>query len=446
MGAGPAGLFAAHELAGEFDVTVVEMGRGALERECPVLEEGFCRHCPTCEITHGVGGAGCMSDGKLNLNPLIGGDLTEYVSPGEAQRLVDMVDQVFARHGAPEPHLNNRCRDLRQTAASHGIEFVPIKQRHVGSDKLPQVIHGIRTELEEKGVRFKLNTRVEDVLARDDQVRGVRLDDDTTLEADFVVIAPGRAGSPWLTRVCHDLDVPLRYLPIDVGVRVEVPAVIYEDVTEINWDPKFRIRTPSYDDMIRTFCTCPNGFVVRDTYDAAVGVNGHSMREKQSSNTNFAFLVRVELTEPVEDTSAYGQSIATLANTIGGGQPILQRLGDLRRGRRSTWDRVNRSYVNPTLQDVTPGDISMAMPSRVVKDVLEGLEMLDTIVPGVASDSTLLYAPEIKFSAMRVEVDEAFQTNIRGLYAAGDGAGLSGDIVNAAATGILAARGIKNNG
>jgi hypothetical protein len=228
-------------------------------------------------------------------------------------------------------------------------------------------------------------------------------------------------------------------------VRVEVPAVVYEDLVEINWDPKFRMHTPSYDDMVRTFCTCPYGFVIKDTYSDVVGVNGHSMMEERSENTNFAFLVRINLTEPVENTTAYGLSIAHLANTIGGGKPLLQRLGDLRRGRRSTWSRINRSYVKPTLRDVTPGDISMALPHRIVTDILEGLEMLDRVVEGVASDSTLIYAPEIKFSAMRVKVGENFETDVKGLYTIGDGAGMSRSLVTAGCTGILAAEGIKKH-
>ena len=215
-------------------------------------------------------------------------------------------------------------------------------------------------------------------------------------------------------------------------------------VTRINRDPKFHIRTKRYDDFARTFCTNERGFVVKEVYDDFIGVNGHSLREKKSENTNFAFLVKVELTEPVENTTRYGRSIAKLATTIGGGKPIIQRMGDLRRGRRSTWERINRNLVKNTLKDVTPGDISMALPHRITMDIIEGLAKLDEIIPGVAADSTLLYAPEIKFYAMRMKVDKNMETSVSNLFAAGDGAGLSRDIVNAAATGMLAARGILN--
>jgi uncharacterized FAD-dependent dehydrogenase len=229
---------------------------------------------------------------------------------------------------------------------------------------------------------------------------------------------------------------------------VELPQIVMDDVTTINWDPKFHIITKTYDDFVRTFCVCNHGFVVEEVYDNFVGVNGHSMRDKLSENTNFAFLVRVELTEPVENTSEYAASIANIANTLGGGKPIIQRLGDLKKGRRSTWRRLERSNVKPTFNCVTPGDIAMALPHRVVVDIIEGLEALNHVMPGIASDSTLLYAPEIKLYAMRLKVDKNMQTPIDGLYAAGDGAGVSRGIVGAAATGIIAARNIldKNNG
>jgi len=225
-------------------------------------------------------------------------------------------------------------------------------------------------------------------------------------------------------------------------VRVELPQIVMDEITKINWDPKFHIITKTYDDFVRTFCVCNKGFVVEEVYDDFMGVNGHSMRDKLSENTNFAFLVRLELTEPVENTSDYAFSIATITNTLGGGKPILQRLGDLRKGRRSTWRRLERSNVVPTFDCVTPGDIAMALPHRVVVDIIEGLEALDKVMPGVASDSTLLYAPEIKLYAMRLEMDKNMKTRIDGLYGAGDGAGVSRGIVGAAATGIIAARDI----
>ncbi|MBU2617377.1 MAG: NAD(P)/FAD-dependent oxidoreductase [Euryarchaeota archaeon] len=422
VGAGPAGLFAALELMDKADVLVIEKGKNIDERSNEI---------------QGVGGAGGISDGKLNLHPKIGGDLTEFVSEGKAYELIDRVDEIFVKHGAPEEEQPSAEELLRRAAAS-GIEFLPIKQRHIGSDKLPALINSIKRELEKGGVKFLLQTIVEDVLVSDEEVEGVLIEKEK-IRSNYVILAPGRAGSPWLSSVMKKHGIPLKHMPIDVGVRVEVPSMIYEDVIEINWDPKFRMRVPTHDDFVRTFCTSPYGFVVRDSYGDAIGVNGHSMRHKRSNNTNFAFLVRIDLTEPVEDTTAYGYSIAQLATTIGGGNPLLQRLGDLRRGRRSTWDRIERSYVAPTLRDVTPGDISMALPYRIVMDIIEGLNMLDHVIPGVASDSTLLYAPEIKFSAMRIITKDGFETPIKGLYTVGDGAGVSRGMVCAAATGLIAA-------
>nr|WP_198003851.1 hypothetical protein [Methanocaldococcus sp. FS406-22] len=263
-----------------------------------------------------------------------------------------------------------------------------------------------------------------------------------TLKTRYIILAPGRGGAEWLHSMIDKINLKATHAPIDIGVRVEVPALIMEHITKINYDPKFHIYTDTYDDFVRTFCTNPNGFVVKEVYDNLIGVNGHSMREIKSNNTNFAFLVRVELTEPVEDTTSYGRNIAQIATTIGGNKPILQRLGDLLKGRRSTWSRIKRSIVEPTLKDVTPGDIAMVLPHRITTDIIEGLEKLDKIIPGVFSSNTLIYAPEIKYYAMKLEVNEYLETNIEDVFAAGDGAGLTRDIVNAAATGLIAARGI----
>ncbi|MEO2241845.1 MAG: NAD(P)/FAD-dependent oxidoreductase [Euryarchaeota archaeon] len=438
VGAGPAGLFAAREVArraeGDVEVIVYEQGPDVDER----LERG--------EVMRGVGGAGGLSDGVLNLRPDVGGDLTEIVgNRREAERLVEYVDEVFLRHGAPkelrEPS-GPKAEEIARRAAAADVEFVRIPQRHIGSDHLPKVIKSFVRELEELGVRIVTKTRVERILASGEEVRGVRLEDGREVEADYVIVAPGRVGADWMIREAKRLGLGIRYNPIDVGVRVEVPKVVMDPIVEVSLDPKFRLRTPTYDDQVRTFCVCHGGYVVKETYEGFVGVNGHSYRDRKSENTNFAFLVSVDLTEPVENTIKYGRSIGELATTIGGNRPILQRLGDLRRGRRSTWDRINRSQVTPTLTDVTPGDVSMALPHRVTLDIIEGLEILDEVIPGVASDSTLLYAPEIKFYSARVRTNEELETAVEGLFVAGDGAGLSRDIVNAAATGVIAGRAV----
>lgn len=448
VGAGPAGLFAANELADNLNVLVVDKGRGLDKRICLALSNGSCRRCFPCNITGGLGGAGGLSDGKLNLRPDIGGDLEEFVSSEEAWAIIKKIDRIFLKHGASEELYspdNKKIAPILRNSAAAGIKFIPIIQRHMGSDKTPPIINSIKNELEERGVKFMLETEVLDIIV-EDNVKGILLKNkenkEFKVECNYIIAAPGRVGAHWLSELTEKLNIPVKHNPVDIGVRVEIPQIVMDEITEINWDPKFHIMTKTYDDFVRTFCVCNKGYVVEEVYDDFVGVNGHSMRDKVSENTNFAFLVRVELTEPVENTSDYAFSIATIANTLGGGKPLLQRLGDLRRGRRSTWRRLKKSNVVPTFDSVTPGDIAMALPHRLVVDIIEGLEALDKVIPGIASDSTLLYAPEIKLYAMRLELDKHMKTRIDGLYAAGDGAGVSRGIVGAAATGIIAARDI----
>ncbi|MEA1984141.1 MAG: NAD(P)/FAD-dependent oxidoreductase [Euryarchaeota archaeon] len=447
IGAGPAGLFAANELAAhDLTVLVIEAGRDVEKRHCPIDSVQRCMHCTPCDIMCGVGGAGTFSDGTLNLRPDIGGDLEQFTGDRQsAYDLVEYVDSIFLRHGAPKvihTNINSDVEDLKRRAASVGARFIEIKQRHIGSDNAPSVISSFKKDLEERGINFLLNTLVADLLIEDSICYGIVLSDGRTMRSRFTLLAPGRSGSEWANELVDKHPINAHYGGIDIGVRVEVPAIIMDPVTGINRDPKFHIRTSRYDDFVRTFCTNEHGFVVREEYEGFIATNGHSMHTTTSENTNFAFLVHIELTKPFENTIKYARSIAKLATTIGGGKPVLQRMGDLRRGRRSTEQRIARNPVVNTLKDVTPGDISMAMPHRIVMDIIEGLETLNRIIPGVASDSTLLYAPEVKFYAMHLQVDRNLETSVRNLFAAGDGAGLSRDLVNAAATGVLAARGI----
>ncbi len=448
IGAGPAGLFAASELAGHFDVLVVDKGRNMDERNCLALKNRVCQECKPCNITGGIGGAGGLSDGKLNLRPDIGGDLEEFVSQEEAWKIVKEIDAFFLRHGAPDELYSpdeDKISDILKKSAASGIKFIPIVQRHMGSDKTPAIIESIKKELEDNGVKFLLETEILNIITADGikavMARNSRKEE-FKINCEFIIAAPGRVGAYWLSNQMNRLKIPIKYNPVDIGVRVELPQIIMDEITKINWDPKFHIITNTYDDFVRTFCVCNKGFVVEEAYEDFMGVNGHSMRDKISENTNFAFLVRVELTEPIEKTTDYAYSIATIANTLGGGKPLQQRLGDLKKGRRSTWRRLKKSNVVPTFDSVTPGDIAMALPYRLIVDIIEGLEALDKVIPGIAADSTLLYAPEIKLYAMRVEVNNGMQTQIKGLYAAGDGAGVSRGIVGAAATGIIAARDI----
>jgi len=429
VGAGPAGLFSAYILKGKAEITIIEKGPSLEER----LEE-------TENVVFGVGGAGLFSDGKLNFSPEIGNNLGDIISFQELNSLLSEVEEIFGKFGIKVKESDpSKIKFLETKSAQSGMRFISIRQAHVGSDKLPSFIKAFVEELEKSGVRFICNKEVSEV----ERNRLITSDGDK-FYFDRLILAPGRSGARWLENIVKDLGIKFVYNPIDIGVRVEVPSIIMEEICSINWDPKVHIRTPSYDDFVRTFCVSPYGFVVKESHNEFCLVNGHSLRGKKSENTNFAFLVKVSLTEPLENTNLYGESIALQATTIGGGKPILQRLGDLLYGQRSTWSRIERSHVKPTLRDVTPGDISMALPYRFVKDIIEGLEILDRLIPGVADNSTLLYAAEIKFHGLKVLTDKFLRTSIPEIYVAGDGAGLSRGIVGAAVSGLMAGRGILN--
>ncbi len=435
VGSGPAGLFCAYELSGlGLSILVVEKGKSILERDPQ-------------DVMCGVGGSGAFSDGTLNLRPDVGGDLDDYTKDNvKSWALVERVGVIFGEFGTPKREYgldDGASERLEKKAASEGVKFIPIRQKHIGSENTPKVVENLVAHLKGKGVSFRTESEVEDLLVEGGGCVGVRLAQGGEVRAKFTVLCPGRVGADWAEKTIKAHDIAFEFGPIDVGVRVEVPAIVMADVTSVNRDPKFHVHTKTYDDFTRTFCTNPEGFIVKEKYDGFVGVNGYSRHDKKSLNTNFAYLVRVSLTEPVEDTIDYGESIAHLATTIGGGKPILQRLGDLKRGRRSHPADISGNMVQPTLTDVTPGDISMALPHRIVIDILEGLSQLDKVIPGVAQDATLLYAPEIKYYALRVIVGRDMESSIKNLFAAGDGLGLSRDLVNAAATGILAAQGIQ---
>jgi len=451
VGAGPAGLFAALSLAweasrGRARVALLDAGLPAARRRCPLRERGVCPRCRPCHLLQGVGGAGALSSGIINLRPDVGGELDRLLgSWEEAEKLIEAVDRVFLRFGAPRDRLfepdPSRVAELERRVVKAGAKFIPIRQRHMGTDNTVKVIAAMERFLHEHRVEIHTLTRVERV---EPSGGGFTLHTSRgRLEARTVILAPGRSGAAWLKREAARLGIETEPGPLDVGVRVEVPYTVMEPLTSVVWDPKVVIHTRTYDDRVRTFCTNPGGYVVEEVYeDGVVGVNGETYAARRSRNTNFAFLVTIKLTDPLEDPLEYGRSIARMATKLGGGRPLIQRLGDLEAGRRSTWDRISRSVVEPTLRNATPGDISMALPHRVLTDILEGLQRLDDLAPGVWSKHTLLYAPEVKYYSLRVKVNpKTMETSVPGLYAAGDGAGLSRGINVAAATGYLAARG-----
>ena len=441
VGGGPAGLFAAFYLSehSNLDVLLIEKGKAPLKRQCPIKDAG-CIKCRPCNILCGIGGAGLFSDGKLNFIHKLGKtDLTQFMQTSEAVRLIDETEAIYNRFGMDGkvfPTDMEKAREIRKQARKQGIELLLIRQKHLGSDNLPGHIAAMADYVRDRGVTFHHSEEVREVVVDNGVVAGV-ITNRGSYEANNVILAPGRVGAEWVGGVARSHGIEVSQRGIEVGVRVEVHNEIMQDLCSIIYDPTFFVRTTKYDDQTRTFCTNLGGFVALENYQDFVCVNGHAYMDKKSDNTNFAFLSKVVLTDPVEDNQAYGESIGRLATLIGGGKPILQRYGDLTRGRRSTWNRVRNSYIEPTLKNVTCGDIAMALPERILTNLVDGLEQLNQVIPGVANDETLLYAPEIKFFATQIETDNNLETAVRGLFVAGDGPGVAGNIVSATATALI---------
>lgn len=441
VGGGPAGLFAAFYLSehSNLDVLLIEKGKAPLKRQCPIKDAG-CIKCRPCNILCGIGGAGLFSDGKLNFIHKLGKtDLTQFMQTSEAVRLIDETEAIYNRFGMDGkvfPTDMEKAREIRKQARKQGIELLLIRQKHLGSDNLPGHIAAMADYVRDRGVTFHHSEEVREVVVDNGVVVGV-ITNRGSYEANNVILAPGRVGAEWVGGVARSHGIEVSQRGIEVGVRVEVHNEIMQDLCSIIYDPTFFVRTTKYDDQTRTFCTNLGGFVALENYQDFVCVNGHAYMDKKSDNTNFAFLSKVVLTDPVEDNQAYGESIGRLATLIGGGKPILQRYGDLTRGRRSTWNRVRNSYIEPTLKNVTCGDIAMALPERILTNLVDGLEQLNQVIPGVANDETLLYAPEIKFFATQIETDNNLETAVRGLFVAGDGPGVAGNIVSATATALI---------
>ncbi len=444
VGAGPAGIFASLELAEGSDLSVLLLEKGdALEdRDCPARRHG-CVSCPTCDVMSGWGGAGAFSDGKLTLSSEVGGNLADYLAPEALESLISHTDERWLEFGAPRrlygPDPEEADRLSRQAVLA-GMRLIPMPIRHMGTDRSPAVLALMRDRLTELGVEMRVRCEAAKVLV-DGSVRGVELVDGETVEADRVILAPGRDGAEWLAAQARVLGIGLANNAVDVGVRVEAPAVVMEPLTEALYEAKLIYHSRQFGDEVRTFCMNPYGEVTTESYGDITTVNGHSYAERTTQNTNFAVLVSKEFTEPFDDPITYGTSIARLANLLGE-RILVQRLGDLRDGRRSTPRRLERSLVRPTLSDATPGDLSFVLPYRHLSDILEFIEALDRLAPGIASPGTLLYGVEVKFYSSRLDVDERLRTEIDGLYAIGDGAGITRGLVQSSASGVLAARAI----
>ncbi len=448
VGAGPAGLFAAYELSKskKMKILLLDQGRFAKNRLCPMNKKNIpCTNCQPCNILSGFGGAGTFSDGKLNFAPKIGkSDLMKYMHEEMAENLINETEEIFNHFGMDSkayPTNLDEALAIKRKVAIIGANLMIIKQKHLGSDKLPIYIQNITDELVSKGVEVKENTTVLDIISLDKDKHKVIIKGEELL-AKYVIVAPGRTGAKWVQELADHYHIPYTSKSIEIGVRVETRKEILEEITNVIYDPTIFIKTDTYNDEIRTFCTNPGGFVTKETYNDYICVNGHALKDIKSNNSNFAFISKVTLTQPVTNTRAYGEAIAKIANVLGDGKPIIQTLKDLRNGRRSEWHKINKGFVSPTLKDCVAGDLALVLPHRIITNIIEGLEKLDKIIPGVNNDETLLYGPEIKFFSNEIDTDNNFKLKDFDIYFVGDGSGKSGNIVTAAATGLVAAKDI----
>jgi uncharacterized FAD-dependent dehydrogenase len=447
VGAGPAGVFAALELSKKrgLRVAILDKGPDIDRRHCPARDPGgSCVNCKPCRILTGWGGAGAFSDGKLTLSPAVGGHLSEILGRQQASDLIEHVDGIYCAFGAPpEVHgeRNDEIEALEKRSAKSGMRFISVPIRHIGTERCVSIMRSMRDTLLERGVDVRTRTPVARIVNANGSVDGIETQEGERIEAGAVIMAPGREGAAWLKEVGHELGLSQTRNPVDLGVRVELPAVVLEPITRLVYESKFLYYTRAFDDSVRTFCMCPYGEVSTEFAGDVMTVNGHSFANRHTKNTNFALLVSKKFTEPFDDPITYGKSIARLANLLSGGI-MVQRLGDLEAGRRSTFDRLGRSVVEPTLTSATPGDLNLVLPYRYVTNILEMLHTMDEVAPGVASRHTLLYGVEVKFYSNRLHLSADMETEVQGLYACGDGAGVTRGLIQASASGLIAARAI----
>ncbi len=453
IGAGPAGLFAAYELSEKnkkLKILLLDQGRLANNRVCPMnkTKDGVCLNCKPCAILSGFGGAGTFSDGKLNFIPKLGkSDLFKYMDQSEAYKLIDDTETIFNKfHMDAKSYPTNmdEANALKEKIAQVGANLLIIKQKHLGSDMLPKYIEAFTNYLIDNGVEVKENTLVTDI-KEENKTYKVTFETNKKQEeikTKYVIVAPGRTGAKWIQELADKYHINYTSQSIEIGVRVEVRKEILDEITNIIYDPTIFIKTDTYNDEIRTFCTNPGGYVAKENYNGYICVNGHALKNQKSNNSNFAFISKVSLTEPVTNTREYGECIAKIANTLGAGKPIIQTLRDLKMGRRSNMHRIKKGFIEPTLKDVVAGDLALVLPHRIIKNIIEGLDTLNKIIPGVSNGETLLYGPEIKFFSNEIETNDHMKLENHNIYFIGDGAGKAGNIVTAAATGLIAARDI----
>lgn len=447
VGAGPAGIFAALETVKkrkDTKILILEKGRDIEKRFCPSKEKNInCLNCSPCSIVCGWGGAGAFSDGKLTLSTEIGGSLEQYLGEKSLAGMIDYVDRVYLEFGAPEViyglEHKEEIQQFRRKATQAELKLIPVPIRHLGTGRCMEILSRMKEYLVLNGVEVRTGCRVENVLADDGTVKGISLAGGEKLYGKHIILAPGREGAQWLSGVAGDLGIKTDVNPVDIGVRVELPAETMEPLTKVFYEAKCIYYSKTFDDKVRTFCMNPYGEVVLENNDGLVTVNGHSHAYKKTGNTNFAVLVSKTFTEPFKEPIAYGKYVASLANLLGGGV-IVQRLGDLVDGQRTTVSRLNKCLTAPTLAEATPGDLSLVFPYRHLVAIVEMLKALDAIAPGVYSRYTLLYGVEVKFYSSRLSLSSNLETRVKNLFATGDGAGVTRGLAQASAAGVLVAR------
>ena len=447
VGAGPGGIFSSYELVKlnpNLKIAVFESGYSLEKRHCPIDGDKVknCIKCKTCAIMSGFGGAGAFSDGKYNITNDFGGTLYEYIGRKEAMDLMKYVDEINVKHGGKRTKMYSTAgTGLKKVCMQNKLKLLDASVRHLGTDINYVVLENLYAELKDK-VDFHFHTSVSSVEVMDGGYRVVT--EKESYECEKCIISVGRSGSKWMETVCKELDIPTKSNRVDIGVRVELPAVIFSDLTDELYESKIVYRTEKFEDNVRTFCMNPYGSVVNENTNGIVTVNGHSFEDpaKRTENTNFALLVAKHFSEPFKDSNGYGESIARLSNMLGGGV-IVQRFGDLVRGRRSNAKRIEEGLVTPTLS-ATPGDLSLVLPKRILDGIIEMIYALDKIAPGTANDDTLLYGVEVKFYNMEVELDENLESKHKGLYVIGDGSGVTHSLSHASASGVYVARKIVN--
>lgn len=445
IGGGPASIYAAYEFVlkyPEVKVLILEEGHAIDFRNCPIIAGKVekCVRCNPCSIMRGFGGAGAFSDGKYNFTTEFGGWLSDYIPQKTVMELIDYVDGINLKHGAPgEVYSTKNCK-IGRKALGVDLHLLNAKVRHLGTDNNRKLMASIYRFLLEHGIEIQCDTQVESFRPCREGYEVFLKDREDSIQCTYLIGAPGRAGAEWFSDQCEALGLELTNNQVDVGVRVEVPAAVFQEITDEVYEAKLVYRTKGYGDRVRTFCMNPNGYVVAENTDGIVTVNGHSFSDpkKNSGNTNFALLVSNRFTEPFKEPHRYGKHIASLSNMLGGGV-LVQRFGDLIKGRRTNAHRLGQSFLRPTLNAV-PGDLSLVLPKRHLDNIIEMIYALDKVAPGTANDDTLLYGVEVKFYSSRLELDDQLETKLPNFFAIGDGAGITRGLSQASASGVYVAR------